>query len=113
MFDAKARVAARCFFLYLFVDAEDFINGEVAVRVSGELPSGGMSLSRNLQQLFTRCNLQSRVVRNANVRLRQPRRALGDGTIGILLYTSDAQPIVAESGVNASFRKVWQVGDMY
>src|SRR5205807_9092661 len=42
----------------------------------------------------------------------QPRRALGNGAIGVLFDASDAEPIVAETGVNAGLHKVWQVGCM-
>jgi hypothetical protein len=54
MLDAEARIAAGHFALHLFVNAQDAVNGEVAVGVRGELPSGRVNLSRHVEELFSR-----------------------------------------------------------
>ena len=101
MFKARPRVAARELALQLLVDAEHPVDGALAVGVRGELKAGKPRLSRGLVQALAGAELQPRVVRDADVRLREPGRALRDRAARELLDAADAQHRVTEAGVDA------------
>jgi hypothetical protein len=90
---------SRRFAQQLFIDTEHAVDGAFAIRMCRELKSGEPGLARVVVQFFASAAFDAEVVRQADVRLGQPRGPLRDRAVGVLFDSADAHHGITETAV--------------
>ena len=109
MLNAVAWVRPRVSGLRRLVGFEHQVDGRVAVGVDAHLETGGVHLQDVLHDLVAGHGEDAMVAATANVGFRQVGRARCDCTVGYHLDATDAQPVVAHAGADASLAESREV----
>src|ERR1039457_2543945 len=94
---AVARIAARHLFLRSLVDAQHDVDGRVAIGVRADLPARFVSFAGGGVKLLLAAHQNAVIVGPTDIRLSEPRRALGNGAVANRFDAAQPQPLIAES----------------